>query len=122
MFLGLYGGGPIYNVGGGLFDLPALELPEPLGIAIFLGIYILLIGPVNFIILRRMRRSELAWATIPAMVLIFSIVAYLIGYQAKGGDLVMIRASVTHSAPGLQEVDAREFTGIFSPLRNNFRL
>src|SRR5205085_852445 len=77
-------GGVFTTSGGGLFDLPVLDLPEPLGIAIFLLVYILLIGPVNFIVLRRMRRAELAWITIPALVLIFSVGAYLIGYQSKG--------------------------------------
>lgn len=109
----MFSTGGVFNTFGGLFDLPALELPEPLGIAIFLFVYIVLIGPINFMVLRRMRRAELAWITIPALVLVFSIGAYLIGYQSKGGDLIMIRANVAHSAPGVQLASARQFAGSF---------
>jgi hypothetical protein len=116
------GPGQIFGYTGSLFDLPVLDLPDPLGIAIFLFIYILIIGPINFIVLRRMRRAELAWLTIPALVLVFSAGAYLIGYNAKGGDLIMIRATTSHSAPGLEETSAQEYVGLFSPLRGNYKI
>ncbi len=118
----MFSTGGIFNTFGGLFDLPSLELPEPLGVGLFLLVYIVLIGPVNFIVLRRMRRAELAWITIPILVLIFSVGAYLIGYQSKGGDLIMIRANAIHSIPGVQEANARHFTGVFSPLRSNLKM
>src|SRR5207237_1443834 len=80
------------------------------------------IGPLNFIILRRMRRPELAWATIPALVLLFSIGAYVLGYGSKGGELLTIRAKVVHSASEVQDAQAVQAWGIFSPNRGSYKL
>jgi hypothetical protein len=119
---GFPGAGALFAMFTNIFELPGLDLPEPILIALFTFLYIVLIGPVNFIILRRRRRPELAWATVPALVLIFSVAAYVLGYGAKGGDLVTIRAKLAHSAPEVQAAQAMEAWGIFSPNRGTYRL
>ena len=63
---GYYASG-VYTAFGGMFDLPGLELPNVWLVGGFLLVYILIVGPLNFIILRRMRRTELAWFTIPGL-------------------------------------------------------
>jgi hypothetical protein len=108
--------------GGGMFDLPGLDLPEPLLIALFLIIYVGIVGPINFIVLRRMRKQEWAWATVPALVLVFSVGAYLIGYGSKGGDSVVLRADLASTAPGAERANLTQFLGIFSPSRNTYGL
>lgn len=110
----------IFSSYGGLFDIPGLDLPSAGVLGLFLLVYIIIIGPVNFIVLRRLRRGELAWLTIPAVVLLFSLGAYAIGYGAKGGDLLAVRASVVHTAPGLAEGSLEHFFGIFSPQRSTY--
>jgi hypothetical protein len=113
---------PFDTYGNSIFDLPGLQLPEPMLIGLFLALYILVIGPVNFIVLRRMKRAELAWVTIPALVVLFSVGAYLLAYQAKGGDLVIIRAGVAHTLPGVQHSNASHYLGIFSPVHGTYTL
>ncbi len=117
------GGGVVFaSQGGTLFDLPGLDLPAPALVGLFLLVYIVVIGPANFIILRRMRRAELAWITIPALIALFAVGAYAIAYGSKGGDLVAIQANVVHTEPGLQQADATQFLGLFSPLRRTYSL
>lgn len=127
----VYGGGGaarygpparIFDAYGTIFDLPGLDLPEPLLIAVFMFIYIVLVGPVNYVILKRMRRAELAWITIPAMVAVFAALAYFIGLQSKGGELLTIRGNVVHTVAGLESAEARQYLGVFSPIRRTYRL
>jgi hypothetical protein len=114
--------GSLYDTYGGMFALPGLELPSPLLIGFFLLVYIIIIGPVNFIVLRRMRRTELAWVTMPALVLLFSVGAYLIAFQSKGGDLVAIRANVIGTYPDVEQATSIQHFGLFSPVRRTYNL
>jgi hypothetical protein len=112
----------IFDTYGTIFDLPALDLPEPFLLAAFMLIYILFVGPVNYIMLKRMRRAELAWITIPAMVAVFAALAYFIGLQSKGGELLTVRGNVVHTTPGLGRAEVRQYLGLFSPIRRTYRL
>jgi hypothetical protein len=112
----------VFDTYGSIFDLPGLDLPEPLLLAAFMFIYILLVGPINYVILKRMRRAELAWVTIPIMVAIFAAVAYFIGLQSKGGELLTIRGNVVHTTPGLDTAETQQYLGVFSPIRRTYRL
>lgn len=57
---------------GDSFDIP------PLGVlAIFLIVYVLVVGPVNGVVLSRLDRRELAWVTIPAITVVFAAAAWL---------------------------------------------
>ena len=47
--------------------IPGLRLPSVSQLVFFLFLYTLIIGPINFLVLRRLKRRELAWITIPAI-------------------------------------------------------
>lgn len=48
------------------------DLPSPWTLVLFMLVYVLVIGPLNYVVLRRMRRLELAWITVPLVVLLFT--------------------------------------------------
>ncbi|HEX9988400.1 MAG TPA: hypothetical protein VGE45_07980 [Chloroflexia bacterium] len=116
------GPGKVFDTYGSIFDWPGLELPDPMLICLFLFVYIMVIGPANFIVLRRMRRAELAWITIPALVVVFSIGAYILAYQSKGGDLIAIRANLVQTVADVQRANVTQVLGLFSPNRDTYRL
>ncbi len=64
---------------GAVAQLPSLALPPIGGLFALLGAYILLVGPINYLVLRRIGRREWAWATIPALIAIFAVGAYAFG-------------------------------------------
>lgn len=117
---GYYASG-VYTAFGGMFDLPGLELPNVWLVGGFLLAYILIVGPLNFIILRRIRRTELAWFTIPGLVVLFSVIAYLLAVGSKGGDLVTIRVNAINTTEGLPVATLEQHVGVFSPLRSTYR-
>lgn len=114
--------GAVFQTYNSLFSLPGLNLPEPAFIGLFLLIYIMAVGPINFIILRRMKRTELAWLTIPGIVLFFSAVAWLMAYGSKGGDLLSIQSNVVQTVPGIERASATQFYGFFSPARGTYAM
>ncbi len=116
-----YYSGSLFDTYGGMFALPALDLPDPLLMGLFLLLYIIIVGPVNFIVLRRMRRAELAWLTVPLLVVLFSVVAYLVAFQSKGGDVVAIRANVVSTYPDVEQASFAQHFGLFSPVRSTYR-
>lgn len=54
-----------------------LTLPSLPWLTAFLLGYVLLVGPVNWLVLRRLRRPELAWATVPAVTFLFGAGGFL---------------------------------------------
>jgi hypothetical protein len=57
-------------------------------VALFIFLYILVVGPLDYLILKKVfRRLEWTWITFPVTVLLISVVAYFTAYAVKGNDL-----------------------------------
>lgn len=55
------------------------RFPTFLELLLWIAAYLLLVGVVNFVILRRVDREEWGWITIPAFAIVFSVVLYMVG-------------------------------------------
>ncbi|MEM7111001.1 MAG: hypothetical protein AAF614_01115 [Chloroflexota bacterium] len=98
--------------------LPSLALPSFTALIIFLVVYIGLVGPVNYLILKRLDRRELAWVTIPGIVLLFTVGTYVTGFQLKGNDTIINQMSIVYGHLGSEdEVNAQTLIGLYSPRR-----
>ncbi|MFQ5593756.1 MAG: hypothetical protein ACE5HA_06370 [Anaerolineae bacterium] len=107
---------------GALSNLPSLDLPSVRWVVVLLAIYILLVGPANYVLLRRVRRLEWAWITIPAMTLTFSLAAYGAGYGLRGGEVILNKLSIIEVMPGADVARVRTYAGLFSPTRRAYTL
>ena len=103
-------------------SLPALALPSVLQLILYLLIYVVVIGPVNYIVLKRRNRRELAWITIPVTVLIFSAIAYLTGFQLKGNDTIINEMSVAVGALDSGQMRVQSLLGLYSPRRQTYNV
>lgn len=105
-----------------LGNLPALEVPPAeLLLAVIVG-YILLIGPISYLVLRRLDRREAAWITAPILVLVFTACSYGIGSAAKGGDVIINQISIVRSTSAGSSATVETYAGIFSPNRATYDL
>lgn len=102
--------------------LPGLQLPSAVPICGFLLLYVLAIGPGNYLLLRRIKRTDLAWITMPTLVLLFSAIALTIGLRARGDRPVLNRLAVIQSWEGAQIGRLTGLVGVFSPDRDAHRL
>lgn len=95
-------------------------LPTFLQLCGFLLAYIMLLGPVNYIVLKRLKRREWAWITIPVLIAVFSVIAYTIGFNLRGTVPVVNRLTVIRAFP--EEADAQVLTliGVQSPRRREY--
>lgn len=103
-------------------QLPALALPPIGGLIALLAGYILLVGPVNYLVLRRLDRREWAWVTMPIMIAAFAIGAYAYGSSLRGSDLIVNEVALVRGAPGATEGSAQVYIGVFSPTRGTYQV
>jgi hypothetical protein len=103
-------------------QLPALALPPIGGLLILLGGYILLIGPLNYLVLKRLDRREWAWVTMPALIAIFAVAAYGYGSALRGVDVIVNELSIVRGAPDASEGMAQVYLGVFSPTRGTYQV
>lgn len=105
---------------GTLSNLPSVQLPRVDQLFLLLFGYIALIGPVNYLILRRLDRREWAWLTMPAMVLAFAVGAYGLGVSLKGTDVIVNELAVVRGSAGTDRGVGQVYVGLFSPTRATF--
>jgi hypothetical protein len=109
-------------MGSALGNLPALDVPPAELLLVVVVGYIALIGPISYLVLRRMDRRELAWVTAPALVIIFTACSYGIGNSLKGSDIILNQISLVRVAAGSQTAAVETYAGLFSPSRDTYDL
>jgi len=103
-----------------LNTLPSLDVPPAeLLLAVIVG-YILLIGPVSYMVLRRVDRRELAWVTAPLLIVLFSASSYGIGRSLKGSDVIVNQISLVRSASDGTTASVETYAGVYSPDQANY--
>jgi hypothetical protein len=105
-----------------VYQLPSLALPPISGLLVLLGAYILIIGPINYLILKRLDRRELAWITMPVLVLAFAAASFGYGSILRGTDVVINEIAIVRGAPDATEATANVYFGIFSPTRSTYQV
>jgi hypothetical protein len=100
---------------GAVAQLPALAIPPVGGLLLILGAYILLVGPVNYLVLRRLDRREWAWVTIPLLIVGFTVGAYAIGAAMRGSQVIVNEIAIVRGAGADERGSALVYAGIFSP-------
>src|SRR5438270_150911 len=112
-------GGALSNV---LGNLPSLGLPAWWLIGALVLVYVLLVGPINYFVLRTLNRRALAWVTVPAIALVGSAGAYGASVATKGTAVLANEVSILHLQPGWDRAYQEEYTGILTPTRGDYEI
>ena len=120
-----HGGGDYgYNGGALLADAlagkqatnaPALPL-----VGGFIGLYILLLVPVSYLILKKMDKRELSWVTAPLLILGFSTLSYVVAANIKGGMLTVNSAVVYEGFANTETLGGYAEMTLYSPRRASY--
>jgi hypothetical protein len=97
-----------------------LRPPSFRTVTLLLMAYILTVGPINFFILRRKKKQEMAWITIPVIVALFLGAEYAIARHLKGTDLVVNSARLLLGRAGQTLLKDQSVFGIFSPAKRRY--
>src|SRR5204862_2295257 len=85
-------------------------------VALFIFIYILVVGPLDYFFLKKVvKRLELTWITFPTVVLIVSTVSYFTAYALKGNDLLINKADLVDIDLNSQTAYGHTWFTLFSP-------
>ncbi|MBP8001882.1 MAG: hypothetical protein KA314_29480 [Chloroflexi bacterium] len=101
-------------------NIPSLTLPSAILLFCFMGFYVLLIGPANYLILRRLKRREWAWVTIPGIIIFFTACAYLTGFGLKGNDLILHQMNVAYGQTNSPALRVNSLVALYSPTRATY--
>ena len=80
---------------GGLLRLPSIKI-----IVVLVGLYLLVVGPANYIFLKRKNKLVYSVFTIPSIVVIFLVFILTFGFWTKGMSTVAHRISFIQALPG----------------------
>jgi hypothetical protein len=105
-----------------LYDIDQMR---PLSIGWVVGLLILLailIGPVDYWVLKKIDRQPWTWITCTGWIALFTLGAYY-GVQAlRAGDLQLRSVSVTDAIAGNVTAWQTQYSGIFAPKSDDYRL
>ncbi len=111
-----------YSSNEALSTISELGIPSILFVCGWLAFYIAIIGPINYFILGRIKRRELAWVTTPILVIVFSTFAYLTGFFYRGINPTLNRITVIQAWEGVAQAESDTLIGIYSPQREQYTL
>jgi hypothetical protein len=104
-----------------LGNLPGLDLPSLRLTGLLVLLYVLLVGPVNYVVLGAMRRRALAWVTVPLIAVIAAGGAYGAGVFTKGHSVQANQITILHAQPGWDHAYQETYTGIMAPSRGDYQ-
>ena len=103
-------------------SLPNVALPSAILVCGFLGIYVAVVGPANYLALRYLKRRELAWITIPVLVIVFSILSLMIGGITRGRTPQISQANIVQVWPDAKLARVDSLVSIYSPRRTTYQV
>jgi hypothetical protein len=104
-----------------LGNLPGLDLPSLQLTGALVLIYVLLVGPVNYLVLGAMRRRALAWVTVPLIALLAAGGAYGAGLFTKGRSVQTNQIAIVHVQMGSDHAYQETYTGVIPPSRGDYQ-
>lgn len=103
-----------------LQNIKAMDIPSINGLMVLLLIYLAVIGPINYFVLKRFDKREWMWFTIPLLVLVFSGGIYAAGYTVKGDDVISNTISVINIKGDGNAADVDNYVGVFMPRKGDY--
>ncbi len=103
-------------------SIAELAIPSIVVICGIMAVYILLIGPLNYLFLRFVKKREWAWISIPLIVLFVTMISYVYGYFYRGRTPTLSRLTVIQAWDGVSQVEKNSLLGIYSPQRDTYTL
>ena len=102
--------------------IPNLNLPPVSLICGFVIAYMAIIGPVNYLIVRRLKRRELAWITVPLLAVGFTLAAFAAGTLLRGTEPALSRLALVQIWPDAPQAQVTGIVGVYAPQRATYEI
>ena len=110
------------NLRGRLAKIPGVEPLPILWLLAFAGGYLLLIGPIDWWVLRALKRQPLTWFTFPAYIVLFSGGALVMTSLQKGSQAAVVRIAVVDGLPGTKLYRGESYVSVFATRKTDLSL
>ncbi|MFA5522846.1 MAG: hypothetical protein WDA24_00665 [Tissierellales bacterium] len=94
--------------------IPSSKAPSAKVIIAILMIFTLIVGPINYLILRKIDKREMGWVTIPALAVTFSLVMLIWGSGTSFKNPLMNNVSIISFHNNMKGYDVNTFAGVIS--------
>jgi len=116
---GYYGGynTPSQFIQQELSRIPPLQPPSVLLVTALIGLYVLVVGPGDYFLLKRMNKLHWTWITYPTAIAAFSGLIYLYATLTRSSDMMVRTLSLIDAPaePPGAPAPVRVFGGVYSP-------
>jgi len=103
-------------------QVPEDSNPPFLFMFVTIIIYIIIVGPVMYIFLKKKDKRDFSWIAIPATAFICMFVIYLVGFKTRYRTAVLNTASMIYLDMENQRADITTGMGVFNNKRGNLKL
>lgn len=104
-----------------LGNLPGLDLPSLQLTGVLVLLYVLIVGPLNYIVLGALHRRALAWVTVPVIAVLAAAGAYGVGVFTKGRSVQINQVAIIHIQRGWDRAYEEVYTGVIPPSRGDYQ-
>jgi uncharacterized protein YceK len=109
-----------HEIGWALRSIPASDLPSRGLLAAVLLLYILILGPGAYLLLKKFDRRELGWIVIPLTAILLFSATYFVGFKGKGRDVFTRVISIVQIEPEFDYARVNSYIGAFAPTHREF--
>lgn len=101
-------------------NIDALNLPHPIVIFLFVVIYIALVGPVTYVVLKRRYTLDWAWVSIPVTAIIVTLMLAATGFVLRGSSTIIYTLSIVQQHAQAKHALVSAGTAIYTPFRTSY--
>jgi len=94
--------------------IPTNKAPSFKVIIAILMVFTVIVGPINYLVLRKLDKREMAWITIPALSAIFSLIMLIWGSGTSFKSPLMNNVSIIRINNELNSYDISTYSGVIS--------
>lgn len=111
-------GGGTYNISSILGNIPELPIPKVSSLIVIFFIYIVIVAPLNYFILKKKDKRELMWITVPTLSIIFAVVVYFAGATTRiSKPVVNIISTIEVDSKGNQII--KSYGAVITPKKSD---
>ena len=111
-----------YEMNWVLRSIPGTDLPSAKMLGGLFVVYILVLGPGVYLLLRKMDRREWGWVVVPVLAIVFFTSIYFAGFKGKGRDVFTNIISLVQLEPDSRYAQATSYLGVFAPTHSNYQV
>ncbi|MFZ9857016.1 MAG: hypothetical protein ACO3F2_01605 [Roseiflexaceae bacterium] len=101
-------------------NIDALNLPHPIVIFLFIVVYIALIGPLTYLILKRRYTLDWAWVSIPVTAIVVTLLLAITGFVLRGGSTIIYTLSIVQQQAQATHALVSAGSAIYTPFRTSY--